>query len=143
MPKSGIPLQTFLMHEKIGGNVCFYLPKEIIKYCNWVGMNLQPKSKIKLKLYLWRETHFFYYSSIVDLQCFIKFCGTSKWPNHTHFPVLCRRIPLPIHSGYNSLYPPNAHPFHSLSLPPQKPQVCSRPWSVSVFCLFVLFVIFR
>ena len=40
----------------------------------------------------------------VDLQCFIKFCCTAQWPNHTHFPVLYNRIPLPIHSKYNLLF---------------------------------------
>ena len=26
---------------------------------------------------------FYYYYNTVDLQCFVKFCYTTKWPNHT------------------------------------------------------------
>ena len=36
--------------------------------------------------------------SIVDLQYFFNFCSTAKWPDHTPFPVLYSRAPLPFRS---------------------------------------------
>ena len=61
------------------------------------------------------------------------FC-TAKCPNHTQFPVLCCRVPLPIHSKCNSLHPETLK-CPSIPLPPSPlPLGTTSLFSLAVVC---------
>ena len=85
----------------------------ITKIINHLGLNLMKVEHISIQIarkHYWKKFKFF---TIVDLQCSVNFCYTTKWPSHTSIHILFHHVPPQV-IGHRSLCHRAGH--HCLNL---------------------------